>query len=210
MTNAGKIEKTKPAPKTGKWDHAIRYATDTTVRPMRPVSDTRKRVLATTMVSLQLRERTTSHPRPTCALGHRGPSHPTRPIPPLPEYLMTKKCDTARQAGPYITAPRVPRILHTKNLILARANAALCYESHTPGGVSLPLPLTPAWSRTHTRLSPSWSVAAPRGFRVFPDTKKHFPATNGSRRPATGCGPPAIRSQAASTPHPLVSPIPIG
>ncbi len=64
-TNAGKIEKTKLAqasPKTGKWDHAIRYATDTTVRPMRPVSDTRKRVLATTMVSLQLRERTTSQP----------------------------------------------------------------------------------------------------------------------------------------------------
>ena len=51
-----------PTPNPENWDHPVRYATDTTVRPMRPLSDTKKHVLATTMVSLQLRKRTTFQP----------------------------------------------------------------------------------------------------------------------------------------------------
>ena len=92
MTNAGKIEdQAGPSqPKTGKWDHAVRHATDTTVRPMRPVSDTKKRVLATTMVSLQLRERTTSQPA-LPAPWDTAVQPPHSPHPSSAEDPMTKK-----------------------------------------------------------------------------------------------------------------------
>ena len=129
---------------------------------------------------------------PTCALGHRGPATPLAPSLLCRRHDDEKMRHRAASRTRYNSAARAAHFTY-KNLILAWANAAPCYESQPPGGVSPPLPLTPPWSRTHITRSPSWSVAARREFRVFSDTKKQFLATNGlaaqlsrSRLPPSG------------------------
>ena len=104
---------------------------------------------------------------------------------------MSRKCGQMRQASSDTTVRPARQVSDTRNCFSATTVAVPSYEYRTlprllPPERRLPSPVRtshthcrPSATKTpiHGRLSPSWSVAGRREFRVFSDTKTCFSAT---------------------------------
>ena len=117
---------------------------------------------------------------------------------------MSRKCGQMRQASSDTTVRPTRQVSDTRNCFLATTVAAPSYKYRTllrllPPKRRLPSPVRtshthcrPSATKTpiHGRLSPSWSVAGRREFRVFSDTETCFSATTtlaAQLRTATTC-----------------------
>ena len=131
-----------------KRDHSVQAATGTTVRPMRPLSDTKKRVADTTLVSLQIGRSPTHGNIPSCPARDRSLSRsPAAFFLSLGSRSDGPKLRHTAASWPNTAARHPPRVSHTNTLVLARADAAPNYGLATLHGDQT---MAPQWPPTST------------------------------------------------------------
>ena len=126
------LQEDTPTAHTGKRDHSVQAATGTTVRPMRPLSDTKKFFSDTALVSLQIGRSPTHGNIPSCPARDRSLSRsPAAFFLSLGSRSDGPKLRHTAASWPNTAARHPPRVSHTNTLVLARANAAPSYELGT-------------------------------------------------------------------------------